>query len=1146
MPNEHVKGSATPYVGYRYQTLHGIKVLVDWLGSPTIFTRVKFECEDRTVGPQGLDDIVAERADGKLNYWQIKYTPPQSSKAYYLDWEWLTNKKNAPRSFIQKWAKAVNGIPSEKLGEARLITNRKPDRTLALCLDGEFLCFDRFKSETQKLVAEQLGGEAKARSFFSVLRVKHSDRSFNNLESTVRARLSALSFSDDGTERLLNKAHSWASFKYDPPPDGWITLDVIRNLLTSAKPSPMPQDFEIPAGYEPPDSRFHDQLLKEIQSGPTTTMTLFGPPGRGKSTYLSYLCECLASKAVPFVRHHYFLSVVDRAADRLSPFLVAQSILEQISREHRKVNAPTERPESLRDALAACGTHYAKDKKPFVVIIDGLDHVWRENYGDIRALDDIFKQVLPLPANVKMLVGTQPVDDDKLPKRLISECPRNNWTELPTMTGDAIYNYVQRQVKGGRWILHSAMPDTELPKQAHALFELTKGHPLHLIYSVEALLADGAPPSVHDIERLPGCPGENIRSYYRELWSSLGYEQKDVLHLICELPFRWPRSAFSLMSASDASGTLSLKGIKHLLHDSETGLSPFHQSLIIFDREQIDHSDRVQQLLPLVAEWLENSAAPILKNSWLWSVKALMGDSTMLRSEVTRNWVLDRFTEGYPAETFARMLSEAEILAFNEQNYAEAYRHRNLKIRVLNGPEFQLDDVSRLAESSWALTQDESVLSDAWVSRHELPSQQLPGLAIALQQKGHDQRAYEVAAYAAHRWDTELAFKSSLDSRSAFSEANNLGEAITTCKLLDYEKEIESGLFDRRPLHMAKALAMGFVKSSDLQALMAIREVTESAARSEILEKSAVRLAAHTGANLSAWSEFAIFSRSSLAAVYGWLNGSAMQNIPSRPINLQFTEFFDWDRRQKAFQRLVYEWFMKSLCTALYAEGDFSWVRAPSFQDRENLTGYLNKLQETAEVVANCYKSEEQVPFSQIFNSFAGIDPPIRASYQVSQAYNDFRKALLLVSIDLHLLNRLLGREVAIGMEDLGSLKASAWGSVSDLPKMVLSIGIPVLSQDTLIDVLHDEKTRLLTELQETCVIAQDLACLCQLAIMHSQLVEGRKLCRLAWDITIGYGHRKDPALDSALTAIEYLIEAVPEKARAIGDLQPSCPNSCV
>ena len=78
MPDEHVKGSAIPYAGYRYQTLHGVKVLVDWLDSPTIFTRVKFECDDRAMGPQGLDDIVAQRPDGKLNYWQIKYTPPKS------------------------------------------------------------------------------------------------------------------------------------------------------------------------------------------------------------------------------------------------------------------------------------------------------------------------------------------------------------------------------------------------------------------------------------------------------------------------------------------------------------------------------------------------------------------------------------------------------------------------------------------------------------------------------------------------------------------------------------------------------------------------------------------------------------------------------------------------------------------------------------------------------------------------------------------------------------------------------------------------------------------------------------------------------------------------------------------------------------
>ena len=1146
MPDEKVKGSATTYAGYRYQTLQGVKVLVDWLESPTIFTRVKFECDDRTMGPQGLDDIVAERPDGKLNYWQIKYTPPQSAKPYHLDWEWLTNKKDAARSFLQKWANAVDLIPSQQLGEARLITNREPDRPFSRCLDGEFVIFDNLETETQTLVKEQLGGEEKARAFFSVLRIQHSDRSFNNLEATVRARLNRLSFRDDGIDRLFVRSHSWASFKNDPMPDGWLTLDLIREVLAAAKPNPMPQDFEIPAGYEPPDSVFHDHFLQEIENGPTTTLTLFGPPGRGKSTYLSCLCKRLESEKVPFVRHHYFLSVVDSTFDRLSPLLVAQSILEQINRHHPSVNAPTERPEDLRNALEACGSHYAAEEKPFVLIIDGLDHVWRENYGDIRPLDDIFKQILPLPKNVKLLVGTQPVSDDKLPKRLVSECPRNSWIELPTMTGDAIHSYLERQVQSGRWLLPHAMPEQELREQAQALFDLTKGHPLHLIYSVEALVTAGNPLSVYDIEQLPACPGDDIRSYYRELWQTLGHEQQDVLHLICELPFRWPRNAFSLMSASPVPGTLSLDGIEHLLHATEGRLSPFHQSLIVFVNDQTYHKDHVQQLLPLVEEWLENSAEPILKNSWLWSVKALMGDSHMLRTGVTRNWVLDRLAEGYPVETFVRMLTEAEILAFEEKNYAETYRHRNLKIRLLNGPDFQLDDAPSLIEASWTVSSDQSAITDAWVSRHELPTQLLPGLAVALQHHGHEEKAHEVAAYARHRWNTESEFKTSQDPRLFRAEAAKLGEAIASCKVIDCDNEIENRLIDKRPLLMVKALAMGLMKAGDLQALMSLREVTESPKRSEVLENLAVRLAAYTGAKLSAWSEFSVFSQSSLAAVYGWLSNSAMKSIPSRPVTVNFTKLLDWDSRQKAFQRLVYEWFMKSLCTALYAEGEFSWVNAPSFQDRENLTVYLDRLREAAEDIANRFKSKEKISYHQIFDSFSTIDPPPGQSYQTHQVYNDFRKALLLISIDLHLLNCVLAGEKAIDVDDIGVLKGNAWGLIKGLPEAVLSIGLPVLNPDALVDVLYSEKGRLVAELQETCTIAQDLTRLCRLATLHEHHQQGRELCRLAWDITIGYGHRKDPALDSALTSIEYLSDQEPETAKAmLHSLAPQISNVC-
>lgn len=49
------------------QTYQGISWLVDWLEKPSRFLRMRFECNDKGSAPQGLDDIVAWRSDGKLD-----------------------------------------------------------------------------------------------------------------------------------------------------------------------------------------------------------------------------------------------------------------------------------------------------------------------------------------------------------------------------------------------------------------------------------------------------------------------------------------------------------------------------------------------------------------------------------------------------------------------------------------------------------------------------------------------------------------------------------------------------------------------------------------------------------------------------------------------------------------------------------------------------------------------------------------------------------------------------------------------------------------------------------------------------------------------------------------------------------------------
>ena len=77
------------------------------------------------------------------------------------------------------------------------------------------------------------------------------------------------------------------------------------------------------------------------------------------------------------------------------------------------------KPEQCVEWLASCGQYYASQNVPFVVIIDGLDHVWRERRS-IEELTLLFEILLPPPENVIVIVGTQRVSSEQLSARLLT------------------------------------------------------------------------------------------------------------------------------------------------------------------------------------------------------------------------------------------------------------------------------------------------------------------------------------------------------------------------------------------------------------------------------------------------------------------------------------------------------------------------------------------------------------------------------------------------------------------------------------------------------------------------------------------------------------------------------------------------------
>ncbi|PCQ35877.1 ATP-binding protein [Providencia rettgeri] len=1125
-----VKNSAIIYTGYDYQTLQGVKLLAEWLHSPTQYARVAFEADtDSNETPEGIDDVVCERPNGIKDFWQVKFTPSPEKDENCLTWDWLlkiSGKTARSRSILKKLYNAINAVPAEKLGDVVLLTNKRPDRSMESCLRGSKIDFNQVDDDSQQEIIRQLGSHEAAIFLFSKLTVQHSDGDYLTIKRSVRAGL--LKFSDDtGVERLVARAREWAMFQNNPPENGWIYLHHVREVLSPKRPEPIPEIFSVPEDYCLPDSDFHNDLLARISRSKGEVITLTGKPGVGKSTYLSFLCQELEDQEIPLLRHHYFLSLVDTTEDRLSPRIVAESLLHQINSFHKEANARTSHPENLRDALVTCASYYKHKGKPFVVLIDGLDHVWRDNAKNKKPLDETFRQLLPTTENLVVLVGTQPVDDELLPHTLLTHSPKNEWHWLPEMSGNSIYEYLKLHIESGRLFLncHEDHVDEEIQKSAGALLEATNGYPLHVIYSSEYLSHHGLALSSWQIEKLPPCSDGNITTYYSELWRNLNYRQKDVLHLCSGFQFAWPRQAIGTVVKDNHEYAPSVDAVAHMLSEGVCGVRPFHESLVVFVRNQEEHQERINALLPCVCEWLSLSAPIHLKDNWLWSSLARGGDSSELRQGVTRDWVLDKLITGMPVKSCIRLLSEAETYAFQNLEYAEAYRHRALKTRLINGPEFQTWDSTNLETFSLIIA-DQPSLNEIISGQNEYSPIKLSILANALWYRGAVDQAELLSQKAIDRYRARTKLLSSRHSQDNEAEAAILIKAGVLTDSLNYDLIFEEGKFSNWPDGYVASFRRACRTKKDLGLLFrAWQCLPRNSNHIGQIELDAIRLSIIEGADIARRPEYSAFSSQMLSQFLDIFSKKKFASIKTHHFDGPSATVFKVEKTDG-----YHSWFFSSLCIRLSAEGDFSWLPVSATSDRTDVSDHYEFLNEFSDWIANELLAGNTLNFDVVCTMFPSGPILDDVHWETRRADIALKRDWIEIAADCHLITT----KSEVSRDELKQIIDSGVFRVDWLRSWYKEVGLKLLDDDAVALLIELEEDRQLNELEETIENSNAYLELAQIAFQHDNLALFERCLRKTWDFVLGYGHHKDPTIFDVLTAVEYLSEADPDSALEI------------
>ena len=329
------------------------------------------------------------------------------------------------------------------------------------------------------------------------------------------------------------------------------------------------------------------------------------------------------------------------------------------------------------------------------MLIDGLDHVWRDRMN-LDQMNHLFSYLLPCPKNVALIVGTQRVPDAQLPFRLVRETGQADWIEIPAMNEESVHSWLTAQKNAGRLLVEYRFQTedqrvTEFFELSRAFFDVSSGHPLHLIYTFEALVRRGRPITPDMVNLSPPCPQGDIRKYYAGLWARLSPAGKNVLHLIAASDFRWPPEGIRKCAGP-------IDEIDHLIEYRRTGVMAFHGSILAYVREQRDHDPTYRSMLPRVIRWLQREAPEFLRWGWLWLTEARNGKPKNLLTKPSRKWMIESLAQGWPVQQIISILAGAERIAFDAGDYPRTIQLRSLKTRTQNGPEYQTSSFAQFQE----------------------------------------------------------------------------------------------------------------------------------------------------------------------------------------------------------------------------------------------------------------------------------------------------------------------------------------------------------------------------------------------------------------------------------------------------------------
>ena len=1114
--------------GDDYQDLVAAKTLLGLLRHPSRYRWVKFEA--REAGK--LDDVLVLRADGIVEATQVKYSTDALRPGDSWNWATLLEQDRGRSSLIQKWCESVVRLDETYGGsEPRLVSNRRAGDDLLLTSSG-LVDTDRTDPDVLESIRSQLGEHTD--NFLERFRFDLDEQDLPDFEENLLRQFKASGLSEANWLSFKDSIRSWIRNE-GLPKAGEIGIADVRAACGWHQLSPLPQYLEIPDDYTLPHQDFHDAFLERVEHDDEATIVLTAGPGVGKSTYLSYLVEGLRDLGRPVVRHHYSLQAGIDRWERLESRRIAESLMANIEVELAPyldgLVSQNPNPDALRDWLCEVGSQLKSEGRCLVVVIDGLDHVWRMTESHIE-LRKLFDHLIPVPVGITLVVGTQPVEDRQLPPSLLQVTPRDRWIQLPRLDEQAIKEWLGHysDLMPAEWLKSDR--DRFLFDLASSLLQRTAGHPLLLRYSVQRIASRGDLLTRVAIEAIPETPADSVEEYYRALWLGLRLEARDVVLLLTIGRFSWPEGSLyeclRVVGYEQASSLAAVDSVRHLLGRSALGLSPFHSSLLSFATQQPEFHVRAAALRAATIEWLKDQAPQNLRRSHLWLLQQDAGDSEPLMKGSNRRWLLGALADGHPLDELGRILRAAAWEAIAQADY-RTYVDRGVLADALRAGEDQEEALRWSFAAQLSLGGDEFIESHATAGLDELDDPKVLTLARHL----HNQERREETAKCFREISGRSTKRPSAvywgDGRSqryeVLSELAGLA-GVEPERFTAFVEQFESEDLKAR---IAESWTAGLRRSADVRsAIQALHEEISGPVRRCLSRYVAVQAASERVSLTEA-------ERQLLDPPYAWVYQLACESgpdavPPEEPIPPQAATDLPYGEFSRDVGRYIHDLFFFLVIRELQMTGYIAdWTPPESL--RPWLRSALMDIAQGANDVAARWRDTGSISVTAGYDFTRTLkSPPWRNGTVDRESGDGVRRALRTTIEDLLVLRSAIGGIGKLSWSETETIGTHRFAGFTGLLGWIAegSVGIERGSIGSLCKSLDDELGATIEPFSERASTFSLMAAICA---QYRFGEEARHYLLRSSENLIGYGYRKDVLLNTALSAVEAGVEHFDERA---------------